>query len=150
MSDYTLAIVVDGPGTDPNHRSHWAFVTQKVGAQVGLLQQVLVIDLPRLIYQYDERKDVDVHSKGCEGSFEVASLSRQEAEKAAEVLRKESAPADGIERCQDWVLRAVISLEADELVEPGTSAEIAGLVGLPAAAVVRALGRRWTSGPASE
>jgi len=122
----------------------------KTGTTVGMLQQVLVIDLPRLIYQYDERRDVDIRSKICEGSFDVASLSRPQADRVAEVLRRESPPADGIERCQDWILRAVISLEADELVEPGTSAEIAGLVGLPAAAVARALGRRWTSGPASE
>ncbi|KAF7191964.1 hypothetical protein HII31_06609 [Pseudocercospora fuligena] len=145
MSQLVLSIVVYGPGTDPNHRSHWAFAIHKKNQETGVLLHVSVIDLPRLIYQYDHRRDVVLRSASSEGSFVVAELAQGSAGKAVQLISEEPAPADGVERCQDWVLRATISLEAEEIVPAGTSDWIAGLVGQPADSVARAVSERWTS-----
>lgn len=143
MATYALSIVVYGPGTDANHRSHWAFAIHQNTAESGVLLHVQVIDLGRLIYQYDERRGVDVRSRSSEGSFAVASLTKEQVQQAVKVIREESAPRDGVERCQDWVLRAIISLEAEEIVPSGTSAWIETLVGQAATTVAQAAGGRW-------
>lgn len=143
MANYVLSIVVYGPGTDANHRSHWAFAIHQKTAESGVLLHVQLIDLRKLIYQYDERRGVDVRSRSSEGSFAVASLTNEQVQQAVKIIREESAPKDGVERCQDWVLRAIISLEAEEIVPPGTSASIEALVGQAATAVARAAGDRW-------
>ena len=144
MSDYVLSIVVYGPGTDTNHRSHWAFAIHKTSAESGVLLHVQLIDLARLIYQYDERSGVAIRSRSSEGSFAVAHLTRDQVAQAVKIIREEQAPKDGVEKCQDWVLRTIISLEAEELIPPGTSAWIERLVGNSAAALAQAVGRRWT------
>ena len=143
MASHSLSIVVDGPGTDANHRSHWAFAIHHSAADTGTLMQVQVIDLAKLIYQFDERTGVDIRSKGSEGSFAVASLTQEQVRQAGKIIREEPAPNDGVERCQDWVLKTIISLEADELVSPGTSLEIEVLVGKPANAVAQQVTDRW-------
>lgn len=143
MASYSLSIVVDGPGTDANHRSHWIFAIHHNAAETGTIMQVQVIDLSKLIYQFDERRGVDIRSKGSEGSFTVASLTHEQMRQAEKIIREEPAPRDGIERCQDWVLRTVISLEAEEVVPSGASAEIETLIGKTAAAVAQQLGGRW-------
>lgn len=143
MATYVLSIVVYGPGTDPNHRSHWAFAIHQQTAESGVLLHVQLIDLSRLIYQYDERRGVDVRSRSSEGSFAVAPLTNEQVQQAVRIIRAEVAPNDGVEKCQDWVLRAIISLEAEEIVPPGTSSWIETLVGQAATAVARAAGVRW-------
>jgi len=143
MASHSLPIVVDGPGTDANHRSHWAFAIHHNAADDGTLMQVQVIDLTKLIYQFDERTGVDIRSKGSEGSFIVASLTQEQARRAVKIIREEPAPKDGVERCQDSVLRTIISLEAEELVCPDTSLEIEVLVGKPANAVAQLVTDRW-------
>lgn len=143
MASYSLSIVVDGPGTDANHRSHWTFAIHHNATETGIIMQVQVIDLSKLIYQFDERRDVAIRSKGSEGSFTVASLTHEQMRQAVKIIREEPAPRDGAERCQDWVLRTVISLEAEEVVPPGASAEIEKLIGKTAATVARQVGSRW-------
>jgi hypothetical protein len=134
---------VHGPGTDANHRSHWAFAIHRKTAESGVLLHVQLIDLSKLIYQYDERRGVDVRSRSSEGSFEVGSLKDEQVQQAVKVIRDEAAPKDGVEKCQDWVLRAIISLEAEEIVPPGTSEWIGTLVGQAATTVAQAAGNRW-------
>lgn len=143
MATYSLSIVVDGPGTDANHRSHWTFAIHHNAAETGTIMQVQVIDLSKLIYQFDERRGVEIRSKGSEGSFTVASLTQQQMRQAVQIIREEPEPRNGVERCQDWVLRTVISLEAEEVVPPGASAEIETLIGKTAAAVAHQVGGRW-------
>lgn len=144
MSPHNLFIVVDGPGTDANHRSHWTFAIHREDADNDMVMQVQVIDLSKLIYQFDERRGVDVRSRGSEGSFKVASLTQERVQQAAKIIREEPAPRDGVERCQDWILRAAISLEAEELVPPGTSEGIETLIGKAATTVAEKVGNRWT------
>ena len=143
MASYSLSIIVDGPGTDANHRSHWTFAIHHNAAETGIIMQVQVIDLGKLIYQFDERRGVDIRSKGSEGSFSVASLTNEQMQQAVRIIREEPAPRDGVERCQDWVLRTIISLEAEEIVPPGASAEIETLIGRTATAVAQQVGERW-------
>jgi hypothetical protein len=143
MSSCSLSVVVDGSGADAKHRSHWTFAIHNDNTDVGTVMQVQVIDLSKLIYQFDERRGVDIRSRGSEGSFKVASLTREQARQAAKIIREEPPPRDGVERCQDWVLRAIISLEAEEDVPPGTSADIETLVGKAATAVAEQVGDRW-------
>lgn len=143
MAYYSLSIVVDGPGTDANHRSHWTFAIHHNAAETGIIMQVQVIDLSKLIYQFDERTGVDIRSKGSEGSFAVASLTHEQMQQAVRIIREEPAPRDGVERCQDWVLRTIISLEAEELLAPGASAEIESLIGKPATTVAQQVSERW-------
>ena len=144
MLSHNLSIVVDGPGTDANHRSHWTFAIHRNNSDIGIVMQVQVIDLSKLIYQFDERRGVEIRSRGSEGSFRLASLTQEQVRQAAKIIREEPPPRDGVERCQDWVLRAVISLEAEEVVPPGTSADIETLVGKAAAIVAEQVGDRWT------
>lgn len=106
--------------------------------------RVQVIDLERLIYEFDERSGVDVRSTSSEGSFSVAALEKEQIRQAIKIIREEPAPRDGVERCQDWVLRATISLEAEEIVSPGTSTWIESLVGKTATTVAQIAGSRWT------
>lgn len=144
MPCHRLSIAVDGPGTDANHRSHWIFAIHHDNADVGTVMQVQVIDLSKLIYQFDERSGVHIRSRGSEGSFMVASFTQEQARQAAKLIRDEPPPRDGVERCQDWVLRAIISLEAEEVVPPGTSTGIEMLIGKAATAVAEQVGDRWT------
>ncbi len=106
---------------------------------------VQLIDLQKLIYQFDERRGVAIRSKGSEGSFTTASLAQKQVRAVEKVIREEQAPKDGTERCQDWVLRTIISLEAEELVPPGTSASIEKLAGKSAKVLAQSVGQRWTS-----
>ena len=143
MAYYSLSVVVDGPGTDANHRSHWTFAIHHNAAETGIIMQVQVIDLSKLIYQFDERSGVEFRSKGSEGSTKVESLTQEQVRKAVKIIREEPAPKDGVERCQDWVLRTIISLEAEELLAPGASAEIESLIGKPATTVAQQVSERW-------
>lgn len=143
MASHALSIVVHGLGTTADHRSHWAFAVHEETSGRGTLLHVQLIDMGNLIYQYDERRGVDIRSRSSEGSFTVTSLTKDQARQAIKVIREEPAPKDGVERCQDWVLRAMISLEAEEIVPSGTSAWIETLVGQAAIMVAQAAGNRW-------
>jgi hypothetical protein len=145
MATHVLSIVVYGPGTDSNHRSHWAFAIHRKTSDSGILLHVQLIDLKKLIYTFNERTGVDVRSKSSEGSFQVAFLEGQQVHRAAEIIRKEVAPSDGIERCQDWVQNAIISLEVEGIVPSGTSVWIEKLVGKAATDVAQAVGNKWVN-----
>lgn len=129
MSTYSLSIAVDGPVADANHRSRWAFAIHHNTADTSTLMQVQTINLEKLIYRFDERRAVNIRSKGSEGSFQVASLTQVQVRQVVDIIRDEPAPEDGTERCQDWVLRASISLKAGEILPSGASAEIETLMG---------------------
>ena len=144
MSTLALSIVVYGPGTDTNHRSHWAIALHQPRMQTGTIVHVWLIDLSRLIYQLEIRSNTALDSRSSEGFFTVAGIAPENATRVLQVVSQEPAPNDGVERCQDWVLRAVIALEAEELVPPGTSNWISDLVGRPAEELAEAVGQRWT------
>lgn len=143
MTLHDLSIVIFGPGIDARNRSHWAFAIHERGSNIGTILQVLVIDLNRLIYQFDERSGVDVRSESSEGSFSVAALEKEQIRQAIKIIREEPAPRDSVERCQDWVLRTTISLEAEEIVPPGTSSWIQSLIGQASATVAQITASRW-------
>ena len=60
MATHVLSIVVSGPGTDPNHRSHWAFAIHETNSEFGHILDVNVIDLQRLIYQFGIERNVRI------------------------------------------------------------------------------------------
>lgn len=90
MSDFILSVVVDGPDSDPNHRSHWALAIHRYGSNNGILLQVSASELSKLVYQFETRRDVVLRSKSSEGSFVVASLARSNVRRAA--IRREVPP----------------------------------------------------------
>ncbi|KAF2661331.1 hypothetical protein K491DRAFT_449648 [Lophiostoma macrostomum CBS 122681] len=140
---YYLSVIVDGPGDDPNHRSHWAFALHAPGSSVGNLLQVNLLDLNRLVYSFDKRKDVKVQSESSEGYFSIATLSLEQYQRADQIISQEPAPNNGRDRCQDWVQNCIIALEVEEMVPSGTSEWLGGLVGQPAATVASKTGSRW-------
>lgn len=101
MPNYALSIVVYGPGIDPNHRSYWAFAIHEIGAGSGALLHVSLLDLQRLIYQFDSRRDVVIRSRSSEGSFVVGSLKQEHVRQAIEIISREPAPRNRVERYQD-------------------------------------------------
>jgi hypothetical protein len=145
MSTLCLSIAVYGPGTDANNRSHWAFAIHKPGSDRGNLLQVLVISLRGLIYQLDARQDVTFLGEDSEGAFALATLTAEQAREAARIIAQEPAPRDGVDRCQDWTLSAVIALEEAGLVADGASDLVARLIGNSAAQLAAAVGTKWIS-----
>lgn len=145
MSDHHLSIVIEGKGLYDETRSHWAFAIHPENENIGTILQVLVIDKERLLYQFDLRKGVDVRSLGSEGSFTLAKLKYEQVSQVRDIISSEPAPRNGTDRCQDWVLGAVIALEEAELVPEGSCDAIANLVGKSAVDVARTVGDRWTA-----
>jgi hypothetical protein len=86
---------------------------------------------------------VEVQSKSSEGYFIIATLSLEQYQRADQIISEEPAPNKGRDRCQDWVQNCIISLEVEEIVPPGTSEWLEGLVGQPAATVASKAGSRW-------
>jgi hypothetical protein len=142
---YRLCISVLGPGTDPNFRSHWAFAIYRDGDDFGDVLHTPVLDLERRWYQFEERSGVPLFSKTSEGHVKIASLTDDQRRAAKKVISSEPAPRDGTRRCQDWVLEAMTSLEAEELVDAGTSRWIQELVGKPAKVVAAMAGEKWVA-----
>ena len=140
---FHISILVSGPGTDPRHRSHWAFSIHRDDEEFGEILNVQVIDLQRLWYQYEERTGEPGQKHRCEGRIKIATLTDTQRLMAKKVISGEPAPRDGKRRCQDWILDATISLEADGVVESGTSEYIQRLVGKPAAEVAKIVGGKW-------
>ena len=103
-----------------------------------------MISLSHLLYIFDVRDGVDIRPQGSEGSFELASgLDWEKARGVEEVIRGEEAPRDGRERWQDLVLRVVVGLEVEGLVESGMTERVAGCVGRSAAEVRGVVGVAW-------
>jgi hypothetical protein len=71
-------------------------------------------------------------SQQSEGRLKIATLTDGKRRLAKRVVSAEPAPRGGRKRCQDWVLDAMISLEADEIVEAGWAECVHGMVGKPA------------------
>lgn len=145
MATYTLSIVVYGEGDDPNNRSHWSIVFHGAGGDRGNLLQVSLIDRDRLWYQFDRRDGVTILSPSSEGYFQVATISASQYSQAHSIISKEPPPRNGRERCQDWTMNCIIALEAEELVPPGTSEWVGGLVGKSATKLAQSLGGRWVA-----
>ncbi|KAF2248946.1 hypothetical protein BU26DRAFT_519123 [Trematosphaeria pertusa] len=140
---YNLSVIVYGPGDDPNHRSHWAFAFHAPGSSVGNILHVTLLDLNKLVYAFEKRKGVEVQSKSSEGYFTIATLSLEQYQRADRIISQEPAPNNGKDRCQDWVQNCIIALEVEEIVPPGTSEWLGGLVAQPAATVASKTGSRW-------
>jgi len=143
MATYCLSIAVYGPGDDPNNRSHWAIFLHAPTGSVGHMLHVSLIDRDRLWYQFDPRNDYDIFSPSSEGCFLVATLTLSQYQQAYQIISQEPAPANGTDRCQDWVLACIIALEVEEIVPPGTSEWVGALVGRTAADVAAITGDRW-------
>ena len=47
------------------------------------------------------------------------------------------------DRCQDWILSCIISLEVEEIVPEGTAQWIGSLIGLPSAELAERVDKRW-------
>ncbi|EGX48058.1 hypothetical protein TWF173_003782 [Orbilia oligospora] len=145
MSNYQLSIVIYGPGTDPNNRSHWALALHREGEIHGDLFQVLLVDRDRLWYQFDKRTGVEILDKSSEGCVTVATISVGHRRHAKRIMSTEPVPMDGLKRCQDWVADCIVTLEIEEIVEAGTSHFVQRLIGLPASSVAEEVGpERWT------
>ncbi|KAI9925357.1 hypothetical protein MW887_006285 [Aspergillus wentii] len=118
---YRLSIQISGPGEDPIHRSHWAFMIYKPHEDFGDLFDVKLIDLDKLWYQPDHRIGTSIIHERPIGMCKIANLDVPQRLRVIEVIKAEEAPRDGKRRCQDWVFDALISLEVEELVETGTA-----------------------------
>jgi len=144
LATKSLSLIITGPGTDPNHRSHWSLALHSPDSNTGRIFQVTLLDLSRLIYAFDVRDGVDIRGAGSEGSFELATgLDREAARRVQENIEVEQAPRDGVERCQDWVLRVLVALEVEGLVRDGTAECVSGCVGRSAEEVRGRVGGKW-------
>ena len=148
MSNWVVSIVVYRDVANPNALSHWALAVHLDGKDTGTLIHAAPIPENRSRWIVDSRSSTTIRSAAAEDSFVIARLAPNHAWEVLQTIRDEPPPTDGVENCQAWVLRAVISLEAEEYVRPGTPTAIEGLVGQTADTVARAAGARWTNGPA--
>lgn len=105
--------------------------------------QVVLIDLATLKYKFERENSSPLHTRSSEGYFHVATFSAAVKQRVMSVIENEPAPSDGKGRCQDWIVEALISLEAEELVPSGTSEWIQGLVGRTALDVEKRVGEKW-------
>ncbi|KAE8402882.1 hypothetical protein BDV37DRAFT_272451 [Aspergillus pseudonomiae] len=142
---YYLSMVISGEGKDPKHRSHWAFAIHQPAQIIGDLLHVRPIDLRRLWYEFEHRSDSELILVDAIGLAKIAELDGPQRLQAISVIRDETAPKDGVRRCQDWVFSALIALEVEELVPAGTSELWKGLMGRTATEVEEAVGPKWTS-----
>ncbi|KAH8435057.1 uncharacterized protein LDX57_012686 [Aspergillus melleus] len=140
---FQLCIRAIGNGDDPNHRSHWGFIFYTPGEDYGDLYHVQVIDLPRLWYQADTRQAVNIKEQQAVGMCRIALLDTRLRAHAVQVIQGEPAPRDGKSRCQDWTVQVLISLEAEELVEPGTAETWSKRVGMKAKDLAEDCGNDW-------
>jgi hypothetical protein len=120
-------------------------VFHSAGADRGNLLQVSLIDRDRLWYQFDRRDGITILSPSSEGRFQVATVPRTRYTQAVSLIEKEPAPRNGRDRCQDWTLNCIVALEVEELVPPGTSAWVGGLVGRSAMELAQTLAGRWVA-----
>jgi hypothetical protein len=140
---YTLSIVVHGPGTDPDNRSHWTLAFHRPPSDLATVLQVLVVDLASLTYIFDARTGEVLLPPSAEGRVEIGVLDMAGYAAARRVVESVDAPGNGKDRCQDWVLDCVVALEVDGLVGEGVSEWVGKLVGRSAVEVEREAGKRW-------
>jgi hypothetical protein len=124
------------------------------------------------LYVFDSLRDAEILNPQSEGSVIVAHMSGEQSHRTVRVIKQEPPPGGGVgagvvygngngvvdgngevghppggsgaaEGCQEWCLRAIISLEAEECLPPGTAAWVANCVGLSAEGVRRRVGERW-------
>ncbi|KAF2809214.1 uncharacterized protein BDZ99DRAFT_389948 [Mytilinidion resinicola] len=145
---HQLSVLVEGPGLTPTARSHWSFLLSTPPHHLGLLLNVVVLDHATLTYGFEARSGHPVTTTSSEGRVVIADIPANRYREVVEVVSREAAPRDGVDRCQDWILSALISLEAEELVPAGTAALVSEMVGETAASVAARPGERWIpSGP---
>jgi hypothetical protein len=141
---YELSLLIDGPGSDPNHRSHWSFLLHRPGSTYGTIMHVELLDLSRLWYQCEERTGAPLSVPATEGRVRITKdLSEAQGAQVKRVVAGVGAPRDGRKRCKDWCLDVVVELEVEGLVEAGCAEWVGGLVGLPAKEVKGRVGREW-------
>ncbi|KAJ5981315.1 hypothetical protein N7522_013736 [Penicillium canescens] len=146
MTTYTLPIEIFGPGTAPNHRSHWGcMISQTNNTDYGDFVQVEVIDDRKLWFSYTPRYGTKIVDRQAVGMCKIVDLNPQERRRAIEVVEGVAPPIDGVKRCQDWRFDALIWLKSEELVNDGTCAFWEGLIGKPAGEVTRVCGDLWVS-----
>lgn len=98
MTHYELTIGVYGRGEDPNHRSHWVFVLSAPSSQFGNILNVQLLDLDRLIYQFERRDREPLQSQGWEGRFMVANIPASKYREDEAIITREPAPRNGTVR----------------------------------------------------
>ncbi|PLB46600.1 hypothetical protein P170DRAFT_438320 [Aspergillus steynii IBT 23096] len=138
-----LCIQALGTGENPNHRSHWLFLIYTPTDDFGDIYQVLPIDLERLWYQYDLREATTIKTPQAVGMCTIAVLDAKTRLEVIRVIQNEPAPRDGKRRCQDWTVDVMISLEVEELVQPGTAEKWSQRVGMTARELARSCGEDW-------
>ncbi|KAJ8111989.1 hypothetical protein OPT61_g5540 [Boeremia exigua] len=134
--------LLDGPGEDPNNRSHWGFLIHSQGQKVGNLLHVQLISLTGLVYQFEVKSGHPLESETCEGQLLLNYIEASKYHQVVSTISQQPAPRNNKDRCQDWTLECVIALEAEELVPAGTSTLVGGLIGKSAQAVATAAGQR--------
>lgn len=146
-SPFQLSLIIDGPGNTPDAPSHWSLALHPPSSTTCTLLQVLPLaNLPpeRLIHEFDRRENVKIFNRdppgekyrlhptttASEGRIVLAKLTTRQYRQLIHTIQKEAAPTNGKEGCQEWCVNAVINLEVDEFVEPGTSEWVDTLRGL--------------------
>jgi hypothetical protein len=149
-STYTLSIVLHGPGTDPNNRSHWTLALHRPPSPLATVLQVNVLDLASLTYASTTRNGEVLLPASAEGRVEVGTLDMAGYIAVKRVVEGVQAPNNGKDRCQDWVLDYIVALEVEGVVAEGTSEWVGGLVGRSAVEVEKEVGDRWVRRAESE
>ena len=137
---YDLAVSVYGKGILAP--SHWSIAIYQPGHVYGDLFQVKLLDPTTGRFLHDHRSAALFVSQSSEGRCTVAMLTNEQRVRVIDVLQSEPAPV-GRGNCQDWCVNALIALEAEELVPPGTSSLWSSLVGKPALDLEVAVGQAW-------
>ncbi|KAF2489716.1 hypothetical protein BU16DRAFT_597206 [Lophium mytilinum] len=143
MPPYTLSLHISGPGLTPHARSHWSFLLSTPPHHLGTLLNVVVLDLDTLTYQFESRTGEPLTTLSSEGRVVLCTTPTSQYQQVVDVIGREPAPRNGVDRCQDWTLSALISLEAEELVPAGTAALVSEMVGETAVSVAEKAGERW-------
>lgn len=142
---YHLCIQVFGLGEVPNHRSHWAFLLYTPPDDFGDIHQVLCIDPQTLWYLHDRREAITINTPPAVGMCSIAILDAKGRSDAIRMIQNEPAPRDGKRRCQDWTIDVLISLEVEEIIEPGTAAKWGRRVGMTARELAQDCGEGWVA-----
>lgn len=104
------------------------------------------MDQDRLWYQFDARADEEIKNSLCDGYFTIAELTVSQYQEAYRLISAEAPPRNGTDRCQEWCVNCMISLETEEIIPSGKSEFVEGLVGLSAKGVAERVGRDgWIS-----
>lgn len=141
---YHLSVEVFGNGENPRDPSHWAFVIHQPPSASGDLLHVRVLDPTKGFFQFESRYGSRIRTQQALGLGYIALLTPEQRRTVIEIISKEEAPKNDNRNCQDWVFSALLSLEIEELVPPGSSEFWKGMINKPAREVAAALGGNWT------